>query len=966
MAVDDVINEDPDLYDITDFTTSTDWERFVASIEAVIHEWKLTSLKPVSPLNESELANGTWEMSSEDISFARFGFTITRHYLASAVKHDDNMSIEGSSDDLPPFALEDMVTFGNDFPPRAHYLVRWYGIRDFLVITPNPDDQIVGTEDRAKLLLSSVCLALSNSKCTLPAFVQIHHLQERLCFGVCIGGGVTTYFDMVHIVHIPPMCGTLSGLLSLFKTKLSYSSQVALPPVDITIRFTYIINEWSPYAWPQLPPDVTEELDDAESFNLQKIPFGALEDPISEMQLSVTWPSLPEDVIIDSDVHSDLRPTNAPKWLVRMRWNENPQCLMEEYLQNFLQLCDKKSSLNPAFKNVFTEDEVSAQANYRDVLDRMAPQTSLPVSLGVSLRPTSENMQETQLSILGNDVFMKIMGYIFLSLDDNQFKDKALFDDGLDEGTSMESTSTNTKLQELKESLCTMKTTHPGSLVWRLALAVSYVYYKWGDLQAVEQLWMKVISEIRHSWDNNYMLPSFEPGAPNLATCLLHQKLQMLNCCIERKMKRERRQQVVESSTQMRSGSSESDEDEFYECPDEFSVEAKKDSNATKRDPSSAESSERVGEGILRQCGNMTLLGTSKPLFIPVTQDPVPMTEDMLEEHAEALVQLGSNPEGAALRARMQSACLLSDMEAFKAANPGASLGDFVRWYSPRDWIAAVIDEVSGEVLQEGHLSPRMQLPGNTWQEVWDTARPVPAHRQKRLFDDTKEAEKVLHYLLSMGPASIASQLMPVLVHCALAQIVQKASKGPPSLVRTLDQTITKTSAQLRGKTPKYKEVLRLLYDAEVAIVQGESLRQKFDQIQHTEASSAGTSDKQQPSAAKRRQSSGSSPESEFESFVMDLLDKPEVDVPGAGKGPVGKVLSKLFTDSQKVADTTSEVEHISEYKFPVPVGREYILRARHARPTPASRPMPQRMYCVMAGNDFRLAGAFTNDLVFY
>lgn len=38
----------------------------------------------------------------------------------------------------------------------------------------------------------------------------------------------------------------------------------------------------------------------------------------------------------------------------------------------------------------------------------------------------------------------------------------------------------------------------------------------------------------------------------------------------------------------------------------------------------------------------------------------------MLEEQAEVLVQLGTHAEGAALRARMQSACLMSDMEAFK------------------------------------------------------------------------------------------------------------------------------------------------------------------------------------------------------------------------------------------------------------------------------------------------------------
>ena len=42
------------------------------------------------------------------------------------------------------------------------------------------------------------------------------------------------------------------------------------------------------------------------------------------------------------------------------------------------------------------------------------------------------------------------------------------------------------------------------------------------------------------------------------------------------------------------------------------------------------------------------------------------MTEDMLEEHAEMLTQLGSDAEGSQLRARILSASLYSDMEAFK------------------------------------------------------------------------------------------------------------------------------------------------------------------------------------------------------------------------------------------------------------------------------------------------------------
>ena len=53
----------------------------------------------------------------------------------------------------------------------------------------------------------------------------------------------------------------------------------------------------------------------------------------------------------------------------------------------------------------------------------------------------------------------------------------------------------------------------------------------------------------------------------------------------------------------------------------------------------------------------------------------------------------------------MQSACLLSDMESFKAANPGCTLGDFVRWYSPRDWIEDEIVDDDGSISAKGTMS---------------------------------------------------------------------------------------------------------------------------------------------------------------------------------------------------------------------------------------------------------------------
>ena len=42
-----------------------------------------------------------------------------------------------------------------------------------------------------------------------------------------------------------------------------------------------------------------------------------------------------------------------------------------------------------------------------------------------------------------------------------------------------------------------------------------------------------------------------------------------------------------------------------------------------------------------------------------------------------------------------------------------------------------------------GTLSQRMQIPDNLWIESWQNTKSVPVRRQKRLFDDTKEAEKV-------------------------------------------------------------------------------------------------------------------------------------------------------------------------------------------------------------------------------
>ena len=62
-------------------------------------------------------------------------------------------------------------------------------------------------------------------------------------------------------------------------------------------------------------------------------------------------------------------------------------------------------------------------------------------------------------------------------------------------------------------------------------------------------------------------------------------------------------------------------------------------------------------------------------------------------------------------------------------------------------------------------------IPGNTWQTVWNSAKPVPARRQKRLFDDTKEAEKVLHFFESQTLGSIGQLTVATLFHSAMLKL---------------------------------------------------------------------------------------------------------------------------------------------------------------------------------------------------
>uniref|UniRef100_A0A8C4HB70 Rab3 GTPase-activating protein catalytic subunit n=1 Tax=Dicentrarchus labrax TaxID=13489 RepID=A0A8C4HB70_DICLA len=634
-----------------------------------------------------------------------------------------------------------------------------YGIREFVVISPGTNCEAIISESKCNLLLSSISISLANSGCQVPMFVQIQQKWRRMYAGECQGPGVRTDFEMVHLRKVPSQYNHLSGLLDIFRSKIGCTLS-PLPPVNITIRFTYILQDWQQHSWPQQPPGI-------------------------ELHLATTWPHLTEGIVVDNDVYSDLDPLQAPHWSVRVRTAENPQCLLGDFLSEFFKLCCRKESTEEVLGRGSAEDEGKENSDISSALNKLTePVAPVPISkLSVSnmvhsARKHIRRHRRIDESPLNTDILNSVLLVRVI-----------LPDTGI----------ISLLFPCVQNLFLQLKSAPIDSLTYRLALCVCLVNYNHGGLRAVAHLWQEFVLELRYRWENNYLIYGLAGGPPDLRCCLLHQKLQMLNCCIERKRARDEARKVLEESKERErkvSGSGQNgrpasesatasaskkevspgkswdswsdSEDEFFEClSDQGEIEAP-------HTEGEKDGSKSKAEGRLHPYNNMTLLNSTEPLYIPVTQEPAPMTEDLLEEQSEVLAKLGTSAEGTHLRARMQSACLLSDMESFKAANPGCVLEDFVRWYSPRDYVEEEVVDEKGNTVVKGELSARMKIPGNMWVEAWETARVTPARRQRRLFDDTKEAEKVLHYLAVQKPADLTRHLLPCILHAAILKLKEE------------------------------------------------------------------------------------------------------------------------------------------------------------------------------------------------
>ena len=234
-----------------------------------------------------------------------------------------------------------------------------------------------------------------------------------------------------------------------------------------------------------------------------------------------------EDLVTDTQVHSDLEPLEAPDWSVEISLVDKPDCLLSKHLDKHLQLCADSRTVRMLIGDLL--DESQEDPGVSQVLDKMSGGSYGLTGLSGLVRPLRRSPTGGPLK---TELVKFVLGFLFPDSSETYSK----FQYG-GERETVELPGDSQKVVDQYTGL--VKTCPPHSLVWRLSQA-SACCLQWAGAAGVAHLWHEVCLELRYRLENNIAIPGLPAGLPDTSYCLLLQKLQLLNCCVARKLARDR------------------------------------------------------------------------------------------------------------------------------------------------------------------------------------------------------------------------------------------------------------------------------------------------------------------------------------------------------------------------------------------------------------------------------------------
>ncbi|KAJ6239562.1 rab3 gtpase-activating protein catalytic subunit [Anaeramoeba flamelloides] len=357
---------------------------------------------------------------------------------------------------------------------------------------------------------------------------------------------------------------------------------------------------------------------------------------------------------------------------------------------------------------------------------------------------------------------------------------------------------------------------------------------------------------------------------------------------------------------------------------------------------------ERVGNK--RIIEGLTLIKTGEEMWEPETQEPLYLTEDTLQAQLELFVKLGTDKHATDIRAKIQSVQLLSDMQAFKAANPGCILEDFVRWYSPRDFIQTTYSKT-------GELSERMKKAENIWVKTWNYSKAIPAKDQNPLFDPIKESENALSYLENLKPNELLEQISRIAIQSCLSMMISSPLSSTPKISRYITKLVKSITQVYKHKSSEigkshFNKLLKKFKKVELELVKAHSILKKFNEkdefLQRYLNSKNGMIQVKTES------------ERELISNLYNYNKRGEKEE---------RMATKKLVDEDEDEDEENVVEEENNYKdnknkifLNSPSLQKYILRTTVPRPIFSETPLVQRYSTQLFNGKLKISSSFSEE----
>jgi Rab3 GTPase-activating protein catalytic subunit len=763
----------------------------------------------------------------------------------------------------------------------------------------------------------------------------------------------------------------------------------------------------------------------------------------------------------------ELNPTDAPTWIVRCSCHPSMSGKLSGFIASFTRLLECEESWQQVHGTEMVDDD-------GDELDQPSARDAFEKNLGFggrakeivgqklggklsstyhtigntvkrardkvkSARTTFRSKAQTKL-MPSDDDLNNMWRYMFRSVEFRQRNPQ-----GREAPGSMNGGGVSSPFRGCKSA-------PGGSLLGLFALYAPLANLHNGGIGGIAVIWKELVLELRDCW-NTLDIPDnveFAHG-PSMNNCLILQKIQMICCCIQRQKDRNR---LVEQSAAQHRGGDDDDEgsgisdDDSSDCSDFQSADeevtdyppvdvkspatapaAATAAAAAATAPAAATAAAAAATpaaGIKSVSPMLRLLRTNVPLNVPITQEEAPMTEDMVEARSQQMTAMGTSELAVQKRLEMQTLGLRSDMMAFKAANPGCVIADFVRWHSPRDWIGTAVvgeDGGSGErvagvdvegsasspiedsmlhpiedsSMWPGRLSDRMLSTDNIWHITWKDAQPRPVSKQRVLFDCAKEAEKALAYLETVEPRQVIWQLHAPLLESAFAVVSEQVAMytsptGAAVVVPTGTGAAASTggsaggsggggSSTSSGCAAEPESILHVAlqqlrdacsqfgncFDADLTRI--EDIIERFLHVESLLAQMESLLhiieriNDELPEGEQIAQAAQ-------QQLAGRMLNEQEHLVLTA---PERTIVAQMFQiDAEALpgrkkpaAARASSDPFDDSISDSIQTTREFLFRLVSARPSRSSRPAAHRMYCLLSEDSFRVSGATSTDELF-